>query len=123
MRETKPKILIVDDQKDFTRVTKLALTDYEFCEENNSSRALATARAFRPDLILLDVMMPNLDGGDIAAQLRADSTLQNIPIVFLTGMVTRQEAETGPLLGGFPFISKPVDREKLVQQIEKYLPI
>ncbi|MBA2623153.1 MAG: response regulator [Chthoniobacterales bacterium] len=123
MRETKPKILIVDDQKDFTRVTKLALTDYEFCEENNSSRALATARAFRPDLILLDVMMPNLDGGDIAAQLRADSTLQNIPIVFLTGIVTRQEAETGPLLGGFPFISKPVDREKLVQQIEKYLPI
>lgn len=122
MRENKPKILIVDDQKDFTRITKLTLTDYEFCEENDSSRALATARAFRPNLILLDVMMPNLDGGDIAAQIRADSELKDIPIVFLTGMVTQQEAAKGPLLGGFPFISKPVERDKLVQHIEKYLP-
>ncbi len=122
MREKKPKILIVDDQKDFTRVTKLTLTDYDFCEENDSSRAVETARAYRPDLILLDVNMPNLDGGDIAAQIRADPELKNIPIVFLTGMVTQQEAEKHTLLGGFPFISKPVNRERLVQHIEKYLP-
>lgn len=121
MRENKPKILIVDDQKDFTMVTRRSLTDYDFCEENDSSRALETARTFRPDLILLDVNMPNLDGGDIAAQIRADSELKDIPIVFLTGMVTQQEAEKHTLLGGFPFIAKPVNREKLVQYIEKYL--
>lgn len=122
MRENKPKILIVDDQKDFTRMTKLTLTDYEFCEENDSSRALKTAKEYRPDLILLDVNMPNLDGGDIAAQIRADSELKKIPIVFLTGMVTHRETEKNPLLGGFPFVSKPVSFDKLVEHIEKYLP-
>ncbi len=123
MRENKPKILIVDDQKDFTAVTKRTLTDYEFCEENDSSRALETARTFQPDLILLDVMMPDLDGGDIAAQIRADSKLKDVPIVFLTGMVTPQEAANGPMLGGFPFISKPVTRETLVEHIEKHLTV
>lgn len=122
MRTTKPRILIVDDQKDFTAVTKLVLTDYDICEENNSSRALETARTYRPDLILLDVMMPNLDGGDIAAQIRDDPRLKNIPIVFITGMVTKQEAANRPLLGGFPFISKPVLPDELVECIEKYLP-
>ncbi len=122
MRENKPKILIVDDQKDFTNATKRTMTDYDFCEENDPTRALQTARTFRPDLILLDVMMPDLDGGDIAAQIRADSQLKNIPIVFLTGMVTPEEAAKGPVVGGFPFISKPVSREKLMEHIEKYLP-
>jgi len=122
MRANKPKILIVDDHKDFTMVTKRALTEYDFCEENDSSGAVETARRYRPDLILLDVNMPYVDGGDIAAQIRADSEMKNIPIVFLTGMVTEEEAAKRPLMGGFPFISKPVNREKLVQHIEKYLP-
>lgn len=103
-------------------VTKRTLSEYDLCEENDSSRAVETARRYRPDLILLDVNMPDVDGGDIAAQIRADSEMKNIPIVFLTGMVTEEEAATRPLMGGFPFISKPVNREKLVQHIEKYLP-
>ncbi len=121
MRTSKPKILIVDDHKDFTRVTSRTLTDYDFCEENDSSRAVGAARTYRPDLILLDVNMPNLDGGDIAAQIRADPDLKDIPIVFLTGMVTEEEATKRQLLGGFPFISKPVSRERLLQEIEKHL--
>ena len=121
MRNNKPKILIVDDEKGFTKLTKLALPDYEICEENNSSRALETARQFKPDLILLDVVMPDADGGDIAAQIKADATLERTPIIFLTAIVTEKETEKRQLFGGYPFISKPVTPEKLVEQIEKHL--
>ena len=120
MKNRKPRILIVDDEEGFTKLTKLTLTEYDICEENISARALETARGFQPDLILLDVMMPGLDGGDVAAQLRADSKLQKVPIIFLTAIVTPKESAR-PLLGGYPFISKPVTPERLVENIEKHL--
>lgn len=121
MRNHKPKILIVDDEAGFTRLAKLTLSDYEIYEENNSAHALETARSFRPDLILLDVVMPDLDGGDIAAQIQADPILKRVPIIFLTAIVTEKETEKRQLFGGYPFISKPVTPEKLVENIEKYL--
>jgi two-component system OmpR family response regulator len=121
MKNRRPRILIVDDEKSFTQLTRLALSDYEICEENNSTRALETAREFRPDLILLDVVMPDLDGGDIAAQLHADPILKRVPIVFLTALVTEKETEKRQLFGGYPFISKPVPPERLAENIEKYL--
>ena len=121
MKTPKTKILIVDDEQSFTRLTKLTLSDYEFCEENDSSQALATAKNFQPDLILLDVMMPSMDGGDVAAQLRADPALKDVPIVFLTAIVTEQEAAKRPLFGGYPFLSKPITAEKLAENIERYL--
>ena len=120
MKNRKPRILIVDDEEGFTKLTKLTLTEYDICEENISARALETARGFQPDLILLDVMMPGMDGGDVAAQLRADSKLQKVPIIFLTAIVTPKESAR-PLLGGYPFISKPVTPERLVENIEKHL--
>ncbi len=121
MKNRKPKILIVDDEEGFTRLTKLTLTDYEIQEENNSGRALQTARSFEPDLILLDVMMPDFDGGDVAAQIRSDAKLKDVPIVFLTAIVTEKETTTRPILGGYPFISKPITPERLAENIEKHL--
>ncbi len=123
MRNNKPKILIVDDEKGFTKLTKLTLSDYEICEENNPARALETARRFQPDLILLDVVMPDFDGGDIAAQLQAEASLRKVPIIFLTAIVTEKETKKRQLFGGFPFISKPVTPEKLTEEIEKYLAV
>ncbi|MGI8432663.1 MAG: response regulator, partial [Chthoniobacterales bacterium] len=81
----------MDDEEGFTRLTRLTLTDYEIHEENRSARALETAQIFEPDLILLDVMMPEFDGGDVAAQIRADPKLKEVPIVFLTAIVTQKE--------------------------------
>jgi CheY-like chemotaxis protein len=122
MRDHKPKILIVDDDGACTKLMKVLLSpDYEVCEENNSVHALDTARSFQPDLILLDVAMPVLDGGDVAARMRSDPILQRVPIVFLTAMVTEKESQDGRLIGGYPFISKPVRPEKLAENIEKYL--
>jgi CheY-like chemotaxis protein len=123
MRDTKPKILIVDDEEGFTRLTKLTLSDYDILEENKSTQALETARRFKPDLILLDVMMPEMDGGDIAAQISADPDLKDVPIVFLTAIVTQNEAAKRPRLGGYPFIAKPVTADKLTEHIEKHLKI
>jgi CheY-like chemotaxis protein len=121
MKNRKAKILIVDDEEGFTRLTKLTLTDYEIREENDSARAIETARSFQPDLILLDIMMPEFDGGDVAAQMRNDPKLKDVPIVFLTALVTKTETTTRPILGGYPFISKPVTPERLAENIEKYL--
>jgi len=121
MRNRKPKILIVDDEASFTKLTRMSLTDYEICEENDSAKALETAREFNPDLILLDVVMPDFDGGDLAAQFRADPLLKSVPIVFLTAIVTQKETEKRKLFGGYPFIAKPVTPEGLIENIEKFL--
>ena len=121
MKDRKAKILLVDDEESFTKVTQLTLTDYDILIENDSAKALQKAREFSPDLILLDVMMPNFDGGDVAAQIREDDALKRVPIVFLTALVTHKENARRPVMGGYPFIAKPVTPELLAQSIEKYL--
>ncbi len=121
MKNDKPKILIVDDEKGFTKLTRLAMTEFEVCEENNATRALETARSFQPDLILLDVVMPDMDGGDIAAQIKADPALKEVPIVFLTAIVTEKETAKRQSFGGYPFISKPITPERLAESIRKHL--
>ena len=84
----KKRILLVDNEPSFTRMVKIHLEKagaYEVREENIGPEALATARQFNPDLILLDVIMPDMNGGDVALEIEADKDLKNIPIVFLTG--------------------------------------
>ena len=121
MNKRKPRILLVDDEESFTKVTQLTLSDYEIVVENDSTRALDRARELEPDLILLDVMMPNFDGGDVAAQISDDEKLKQVPIVFLTALVTHKESARRPVMGGYPFIAKPITPEVLAQNIEKFL--
>jgi len=121
MKDRKPRVLLVDDEEAFTRVAQLTLTAYDVQVENDSRRALNAAREFKPDLILLDVMMPNFDGGDVAAQIRAEPHLKDVPIVFLTGLVTEKESARRPVMGGYPFVAKPVSPEQLAENIEKFL--
>ena len=118
----KKRILLVDDEPGFTRLLRLVLPRYEICEENDSRRAVATAQSFHPDLILLDVIMPDMDGGTVAAQIREDKSLRNVPIVFLTAVVSEKEVADHGTIGGFPFLAKPVTKEKLVDCIKQYLP-
>jgi len=121
----KNKILIVDDEATITRLLKLNLEatgDYEVRAENEGLKTLAAAREFKPDLILLDVMMPDMDGGDVAAQLQSDRLLKNIPIIFLTAAVKKEELiASGGVIGGFPYIAKPVDMKGVLEQIELQL--
>jgi CheY-like chemotaxis protein len=119
------RILIVDNDKNTTHLVKILLEKtgrYLVFEENDSTRAHQTARNFRPDLIFLDVVMPDKDGGEIAAQIRADPELHNTPIIFLTALVTRAEAKTGLHIDGHPFLAKPINIPELIEAIERVLP-
>jgi CheY-like chemotaxis protein len=119
------KILAIDDEPGVTRLIKLNLEKtgaYEVFAVNEPESALAAAREFKPDLILLDVMMPNMDGGDIASQFESDSDLKAVPIVFLTAIVTKQEAGPGGLRSsGKRFLAKPISLEELIHAIEETL--
>jgi len=121
----KKKILLIDDEQSLTRLLKLNLEKtgaYEVRDVNHALDGLTAAREFRPDLILLDIVMPGMTGDDVAAQLRADPDLKGIPIVFLTAVVTKEEARAqSGTIGGFPFLAKPVDAVELVEYIEKIL--
>ena len=96
---------------------------YLVLEENDATKAHQSARNFRPDLILLDVVMPETDGGEVAARVEADPELHNTPIVFLTALVTRAEAKSGLHIQGHPFLAKPVSIPELINAIEQHLPV
>src|ERR1700716_2863545 len=118
-------ILIVDNNRDFTRSAKLALERtgrYLVCEENDSTKAHQTAQSVQPDLILLDIAMPETDGGEVAAQIQSDPALHRIPIVFLTALVTKAEGRAGLRIQGHPFLAKPISLPELIEGIEENLP-
>jgi two-component system OmpR family response regulator len=126
IRDTnKPRILIVDDNPRFSHSARLILQEsgqYVVCEENDAASAVETARSFRPDLILLDLVMPQLDGAQVAAQVESDWALHGVPIVFVTGLVTRDEARNGQRIDGHRVVSKPVSSFDLLGAVEESLP-
>ncbi len=119
------RILAIDDEPSVTRMIKLNLEKtgvYEVQTANQPKSALAVAKKFQPDLILLDVIMPDMDGGDVEAQMRSDPGLRNVPIVYLTAIVSKQEAETKRLAsGGNRFLAKPVSLKELLRCIRETL--
>ena len=125
MATTKKRILVVDDEVSFTRLLKLNLeqTDrYEVHVENTAVQALPAARRLKPDLILLDVMMPEMDGGTLAGRLREVASLEKVPIVFLTAAVKKEEvASRRGQIGGFPFMAKPVELAELLDCLKEQL--
>jgi two-component system, OmpR family, response regulator len=121
----KPCILIIDNNHDFTHSAKLALErtgSYFVCEENDASKAHQTAQGLKPDLILLDIAMPETDGGEVAARIHSDPALHRIPIVFLTALVTEAEGRPGLRIHGHPFLAKPISLPGLIEGIEENLP-
>ena len=121
----KKRILLVDDEPSVTRTLQIYLEAtgaYEVRAENDATLALAAAQEFQPDLIFLDVVMPEKDGAALAVEISADATLKDVPIVFLTALVTEKEVgPEGREIGGRSFLAKPVDPEKIVECIEKYM--
>lgn len=122
---TPKRILVIDDEPSITRLLKLNLEQtglYEVCEENDSVRAIETARQFRPDLVISDVMMPEVGGGEVAAQLREDPTLRKVPVIFLTAAVRKEELG-GPeaVIAGRLYIAKPLDLKGVLNAIERIL--
>ena len=121
----KKKILIVDDEVRLCRILKLNLEetgDYEVQTESKSTNVMSIVFSFRPDLIVLDFVMPEMDGGDVLKLLEANPRTKNIPIIFLTAVATKEDTrDQGTVIGGHFVIAKPVDMEELIEAIERKL--
>jgi len=119
------RIMIIDDEESFTKLVKLNLErtgKYEVRMENKGSQGLAAAGEFKPDLILLDILMEDMEGSEVAVQLQNNVSTKDIPVVFLTAVVKKEEVESGSgVIGGHPFIAKPVSTNDLINCIEKNL--
>jgi len=121
----KRRILIVDDDANSTHLVKILLErsgPYLVLEENDSTKADQTAHNFKPDVILLDIVMPKMDGGELATQIESNRELHDIPIIFLTALVTHGEAKSGLHIQGHPMVAKPISIPELIEAIEKHLP-
>jgi DNA-binding response OmpR family regulator len=114
------QILLVDDDPHI-RLTVgdfLGAEGYEVIRAGNGAEAMAELETIRPDLVLLDIMMPGQDGGDVARQIRADPDLADVPIAYLTAAVTEREVSaTGGTIGGEKYISKTALPEQLLRQV------
>ena len=119
---SKKKILIVDDDKDVLSVLEKRLTveKYSVITANNGQDAIILAKAQRPDLIILDIIMPGIDGAEVAGKLREDPETRNIPVIFLTCMLTpEEEKQKRHHVAGNIFIAKPYDIKELLSEIKK----
>ena len=123
------KILLVDDDPDFVAATKMVLesrSDYKVLTASDGVFGLAIARAERPDLIILDVIMPFEDGFTAAKELKADAELSKIPIIILTSF-SRRMGETdvsiaqGMELEAEDYVEKPVSPQELLRMVDKLL--
>lgn len=118
------KVLLVDDEVGFTELLKINLEkagEFEVQIENDSTLALGTARRFQPDAIILDVVMPGMDGGDVQAQLQGDPFLRSVPIIMLTALVDSAELSEGAVAqsGSSIMLPKPVDLALLLNVLHK----
>ena len=119
----KKKVLLVDDEKSFTNLLKLNLEqtgNYDVSVVNWSEDALSTAREFKPDIMLLDIIMPRMPGGNVVAQFEADPEMKDLPIVFFTAAVQRSRLEDmDGIISGRPCLAKPASLDEIVAMIEK----
>ena|SRR5665213_500774 len=125
LKTQKKRILVVDDQPSDTQLVKRFLegtTEYEVTEVNDALAALSAAEQFQPHLILLDVMMPDIDGGELAVCFRANAKLKDVPIVFLTARVTKEEVDLcGGRIGVYPVLAKPIVLTELAKCLRQHL--
>src|SRR5947208_15808478 len=119
---SKSRVLIVDDNSRFARTAQLFLEhtgNYFACAVNDPRRAFETARSFKPDLVVVDLIMPQADGLEVATQLEADWALHEVPIVFVTALITPEEAPNGRRINGHRVVPKPTRGFDLIRVVEE----
>lgn len=119
-------ILIIDDEEDFCFFLKQNLEatgSFEVYTSPNGEQGLELAKKITPDLILLDIMLPGMDGADVAAALKEDQATKDIPVVFLTAIVKEAEIKSSQgVIAGWHYIAKPVEITKLLTLINRLIP-
>jgi len=119
----KKRVLIIDDEENFCKLVKKNIEqagEFEVHIATNGEDGIKLAREIKPDLILLDIVMPGMDGGDVGSLIRNDESIKDTPIVFLTAIVREEEASSqANLIKGYSFLAKTVTVGELIACIKK----
>jgi two-component system cell cycle response regulator DivK len=118
------RILVVEDQPDSRQIIRdmLAGTDYEITEAANGEEALAAIAKQRPDLILMDIQLPIMDGYEATRRIKADPALRSIPIVAVTSHALNGEEQTARAAGCDDYVQEPYSPRQLLAKIRQYMP-
>jgi adenylate cyclase len=118
-----PRILVVDDMPDNLFLMNGLFEDrYEVIQAPSGQEALKVVMSANPpDMVLLDIMMPDMDGYEVLRRIRQHAPTANIPVIFLTALATRQDERLGMDLGAVDYLTKPVDPEQVVQRVEAHV--
>ena len=112
-------VLVVDDEAiNITLLAQILKGRYKVKVAKDGERALKICHTAAPDLVLLDVMMPGIDGFEVCRQLQADAATRDIPVVFVTGKVDESEQAKGMALGAAGYLAKPVDAGLVIEKLE-----
>lgn len=118
------KILVVDDEKDVVEILSKVLkrANYEVASTTKGREVLELAKNFKPDLIILDILMPDMEGSDVAASLLESPVTTDIPVIFLTGaVITKEEEPRVRKTGRHYLMAKPVTGKELLDMVKKIL--
>lgn len=118
------KILVVDDDPVIVNLLKLRLSTvgYDVYTAEDGEEGLRSAIALQPDLIILDLVMPKMDGSTVAAKLKEDASLSDVPVIFLTCIVSEAETqESEHHIAGHMFFAKPFDSAELIETVARLI--
>lgn len=116
-------ILLIDDSPaDIQLLSELLKPSYKVRAAKTPTRALEILDKVQPDLIILDVLMPGMDGYELCARIKQDDHTKSIPVLFVTGNVTDEEKHRGFAAGGAGYLNKPIDPERLLSTILFHMP-
>jgi CheY-like chemotaxis protein len=118
----KRQILIVDEDANSTRLVKILLEKSGPYLVLDAAYADQTAHKFKPDVILLHIIMPKIEGGELATQIEADRELHDTPIIVVAALITHGEAKSGLHIQEQPLVANPIPIPELIEAIEKHLP-
>lgn len=123
MPKQKKKILLVEDEYFLAEMIRLRLEaeNYEVHYAANGKEGVAKAKSDPPDLIVMDYMMPEMDGVEATRQIRADPRLKKIPVLFLTALTREEQKAKAKAVGAEDYITKPFETKDLVERIRKWL--
>ena len=125
MDNSQYSVVIVDDTPENIRLLAQLLSEqgYHVRSAPNGERALATVRKERPDLILLDILMPGIDGYEVCRQLKADDQLKNVPVIFISALNEAFDKVSAFSAGGVDYVTKPFQVEEVLARVQTHLSI
>ncbi len=117
------RILVVDDEDDLRSMLKFRLEamDYDVSEAVDGQEGLDKARSSRPDLIILDLMLPKIDGFKVCRMLKFDEKYKHIPIIMFTARAQEKDKQIGKEMGAEAYVTKPFDPDILLSKIKELL--